>query len=209
MKKPCFILISIFILCIFSKTVMADENFDSLCNKVCNATSFSESGVMMQYNTSNSVREEISILKDIIKNKFNNKGIDILSNEIKVTNKNFTIDINVYDEEDVVETDINIINYDKTKSIIELKKEITELQTENVYNIKYFQYIKGKINNENQINNLLDNKKLLVNVKGLGIHNGYVGKANLTDGLRVNFAKIQYNSGSYFILGSPIIYTTY
>lgn len=209
MKKPCFILIIIFIFCIFSKTVMADENFDSLCNEVNNITSFSESGVMMQYNTSSSVKEEIRKLRNNIMKKFNDKNIKVLSNEIIVSSTDFEIDINVYEEKNVIETEINIINYDKIKSIVELKKEITELQTENVCNIKYFQYIKGKINNESQINNLLENKKLLVNVKSLGIHNGYVGKANLTDGLRVNFAKIQYNSGSYFILGSPIIYTTY
>ena len=209
MKKPCFILIIIFGLSIFSKSVMACEGFDAVSNKIFNIISFSESGIMVQYNTLNSIDEEINLLTKRLKNNSNNKNIKILPKEIKITRKDSYIDINVYKERNIVQTEIYITNYNKTKSMSELKKELMKLQTKNAFNIKYFKYIKGKIKNENQVNNLLNNKKVLVNVKGLNIHNGYVGDANLTNGLKVNFAKIKYNSGSYFILGNPIIYTTY
>ena len=46
-------------------------------------------------------------------------------------------------------------------------------------------------------------------INALDIHNGYVGTAKLQDGERVNFAVSNYDKGTYLVIGTPIIFSTY
>ena len=88
-------------------------------------------------------------------------------------------------------------------------KELTELQTKCAKDIRYFQYIKGKINNKNITIDKIKKIQEMKNINTLDIHNGYVGTANLYNGERVNFSVCTYNTGSYLVIGTPVIFTTY
>lgn len=41
------------------------------------------------------------------------------------------------------------------------------------------------------------------------ISNGYSGTGYLNDGEKINFALVDYDTGSHIIIGTPIIFTTY
>ena len=43
----------------------------------------------------------------------------------------------------------------------------------------------------------------------LKINNGYTGTGYLSNGDKINFALIRYNTGSHIIIGTPIIFATY
>ena len=116
---------------------------------------------------------------------------------------------NVFEDNGGSLVEIKIINYDNEKSLSNLMKELTELQTNNAKEIKYFQYFKGKIDNKERIIDEVSKIPKLKKVKTLDIHNGYVGTACLNDGQRVNFVTSSYNSGTYIIIGTPIIFSTY
>ena len=111
-----------------------------------------------------------------------------------------------------IQSELNYIGNACTSSISTLNMTSNKINTtfaNNSNELKYFKYIKGKINNEKNILECINEEKIIKNLKILDIHNGYVGTAYLDNGEKVKIAYSNYNTGSYFIIGSPIIFTTY
>ena len=46
-------------------------------------------------------------------------------------------------------------------------------------------------------------------MKILEISNGSIAKATLMDGTNINIGQISYDTGSYLIIGTPVIFITY
>jgi hypothetical protein len=53
------------------------------------------------------------------------------------------------------------------------------------------------------------NENYIRKINILKINNGYTGTGYLSNGEKINFALVKYNTGSYIIIGTPIIFTTY
>lgn len=209
MKRLNFVLIIlIYILNINVYHKESEYEFYQLLNEVQSYISFEENGVKVEYESNQSEEDELEDIKNIL-NKYKFEEYVLNKDEISIKTNSELIVASVFKNSSTTLVEIKIINYDNEKSISNLMKELTELQTNNPQEAKYFQFFKGKINNkENTIDNLSETRKLK-NVETLEIHDGYVGKAILNDGQRVNFVASSYNTGSYFIIGTPIIFTTY
>ena len=54
-----------------------------------------------------------------------------------------------------------------------------------------------------------ENKLKIKVSESLDINNGVVAKASMMDGTDINIGQITYDSGSYLIIGTPIIFVTY
>jgi hypothetical protein len=210
-NKICLILV--FLFSFFSQSVysygkqnLGIINIESKVDKICD---FRESGVMIRYKSNNSKIEEIKDIKKKITKKYPNSNSKIIDNELTIRTSTITIQASAWDEDGKNTVELKIINYSKENNLSNLMKELTELQAKNVFDIRYFQYIKGKINN---IDEAVDNVKKIQeinNINTLAIHNGYVGTADIYNGERVNFAVSTYDTGSYLIIGTPVIIATY
>ena len=102
-----------------------------------------------------------------------------------------------------------ITNFTKEKKILNLIQELSQLQVNTSNRPRYFKYVKGKINNTEEGLYIVEETKRIKDIDTLDIHDGYVGTGKLQDGERVNFAVSNYDKGTYLVIGTPIIFSTY
>lgn len=206
--KICLILVFLFS---FStvEAVPKEKMVTEIEGQVREVSSFVENGVKVEYKTSIDAEVVLSELKSKMLKLFSERYITWEEGQITVIDKNINIQANTYVEDNSTVVEIKIINYDKEITISKLMKELAEFQGENPEDIRYFQYIKGKINDKDEILDIINNRLKMENINTLDVHNGYVGTANLYRGESVNFAISCYDTGSYLIIGTPIIFATY
>ena len=110
----------------------------------------------------------------------------------------------------MIKVQVILINNDVSKSEEELKKLSQKIRNDNFINERYFSFIKGKIETEEKnIFEDVENKlKIKINEK-LDISNGSVAEATFEDNQHINIGQIKYDTGSYLIIGTPIIFVTY
>ncbi|WP_143317430.1 hypothetical protein [Clostridium sp. HBUAS56017] len=210
-NKICLILV--FLFSFFSESVYSygkqNEGIINVESRICKTCDFTQNGVMARYNTNNSKQEEIKkIVKNINKN-FANANCNVMEDEISSRTSTFDIQASIWEENNKTMVEIKIINYNKDSNLGFLMKELTKLQTKNIFHIRYFQYIKGKIKNIEETIDNIKNIQEITNINTLAIHNGYVGTGYIYNGERVNFAVSSYDTGSYLIIGTPVIFATY
>lgn len=206
--KICLILVFLFSFSnveALSKEMVATE----IEGQVREISSFEENGVKVEYKTSIDDEIVFNELKSKMIKLFSEDEITYTDEEIIAKNNDINAQANIYVEDNTTLVEIKVINYDKENTISKLMKELAELQGKNIEDIRYFQYIKGRINNKDEMLNLINNRLEMKNINTLDIHNGYVGTADFYNGERVNFVVSSYNTGSYLIIGTPIIFTTY
>lgn len=206
--KICLILVFLFSFSTI-EAVPKERVAAEIEGQVREVSSFVENGVKVQYKTSIDKEIVIRELESNIIKLFSQSDVTKEKEQITVINKASNIHVDTYVENNNTIVEIKIINYDKEITISKLMEELTELQDKNAEDIRYFQYIKGRINYEDEISNIINNRLDMENINTLGVHNGYVGTGNLSNGERVNFAVSCYNTGSYLIIGTPIIFATY
>ena len=98
----------------------------------------------------------------------------------------------------------------KINSEEELKKLSQKIRNDNFINERYFSFIKGKLNTQDK--NLIDDLEKNLNIKVneyLDINTGCVAEATFDDNQHINIGQIKYDTGSYLIIGTPIIFVTY
>lgn len=209
-NKICFILV--FLIAFFSGTVSCvgklNIGMDKIEEITLSLSEFYENGAKIQYETNSNKYIELRSIQNNIK-KFYKSDAKITDDQIVVDFIEGNIKANVYNNDGKTSVEIEIINYNKEKKISNLMKELTEFQNKNSENIRYFQYVKGKVNNVEGALQGVKKTQEIRNIDTLDIHNGYVGTANICNGERVNFAVNKYDTGSYLIIGTPIIFTTY
>ena len=209
-KKICLTLV--FLICLINFQVNAKGLAISKTEAIFKENvSFVENGVKLEYKSKDDKRK---ILNDVsrkikeIKNDCNINYSDSMDS-LNTSFDNEQIICDIYDGKEDSLVELVIVNKNNNKDLLILMKELAYLQSKNSSEKRYFQYIKGKINNEDTILENIKGKFKLRNIETLNIHNGYVGTANLYDGERVSIAVSNYDTGTYLIIGSPIIFTTY
>ena len=110
----------------------------------------------------------------------------------------------------MTKVEVIVINTDRTLAESYLKLLVKEIRNSNFINERYFSFIKGKIKTEDK--NIFEDieSKLKIRIsENLDINNGSIAKATMIDGTNLNIGQITYDTGSYLIIGTPIIFVTY
>jgi hypothetical protein len=154
---------------------------------------------------------EINIVKD---EKF--YSIEFDNNDLKGY-----IESTGYDNHNVVT--VNIVQSDSEDRLSELKDKVTTAIGKDEKEIKFFDYLKARINNDDkaqvnrEIAELLKNNNAS-NIDTIEIDNGFSTVAytkrypvmkNNGKWMDLNYAVCSYASGNYIIIGTPVIITTY
>ena len=196
-----------FLICTFNLSslmgtgLVKNMDYKSIENKVIKETTFKENGVKIQYNIKSSLDKEIERIK----------GIYIKENKIEETEDNShfyivgdkNIEINLWCEDGIVFVEAISINNNKDISTISLKNNLKKLQNQKTNSVKYFEYYKGRLNSINSLKEIKEEEGFTK------VHNGYVGNYSLENESKISYGIMEYDTGVYVIVGTPIIFTTY
>lgn len=214
MKKMILILLTI----IFSLNLNGSYSYneDDLYKDVNSIIDFCEGGLKVSFSTNKDLKEILDSINELdlsyldctlnkdseLEDKFyfeksnNENSIKVLIGK----DKNYKVEIEIIDKK-------NMIN------IEELKKELDKL-SKDTHNFNYFTFIKGKLQNqsnyelENNLFNILDCYNIQ-NKSSILLENGLTGIFTVQETLKFNYSIMNYNDGTYLIMGSPIIFITY
>lgn len=213
MKKIFLVFFLIFSLLIINGKYYNCEVKEDLFNKIelyiLDKYEFVESGMKLEYTVKSDVDDEYSRIEKILKQKeysliYTNK------NCISIKDKKINYSINVYNYGNLTKVEVITINNDADISNFDLRLLLQEIRNDNFIDERYFSFIKGKINtkDKNVFDNIEKDLQLQINDR-LEINNGYIAKAKMKDESYINIGQINYDTGSYLIIGTPIIFVTY
>lgn len=173
-----------------------------------NYDEFSEVGVKIEYYITDKTIGEIDRLNKELLKYYKMVCLNSSENSLEFFDENRYVYVFGYDKEKESKIEIEVISYNEEK-ICDLMEVLTHLQNNKGNKIRYFQYIKGKINNVDTTIKDIKNNTELENMKILDIYNGYVGTAEYKKCNKISFAINNYDTGCYLIIGTPAIFTTY
>ena len=213
MKKIFFVFLLIFSLLIINGKEYECEAKKDLFNEVeryiLNEYEFVNNGVKLEYTIKTDINNELKRINKIFAAKSDvivTKG----ENWISVEGENINYSVNMYNYNELIKVEVIVINNDKTLSESYLKLLVQEIRNSNFIDERYFSFIKGKRKTEdkNAFEDIENKLKIKVN-ENLDISNGSIAKATMMDGTNINIGQITYDTGSYLIIGTPIIFVTY
>lgn len=210
-SKICLILVFLFSIIGIGAFPLNGSNdcFANLEDEVNDISQFCENGIKIEWQSQNSVKNELNRLNEIIKNNYNNNSIQILDEEIIVKTNDINLQVRAFEDSSNTKVEIIAINKNSSISTDELMNKLNKYENDDCSKVRYFKYLKGEINNIGEALNLLESTSEAKNVNTLEVHNGYISTANLKSGERVNISLSSYTSGTYVIIGTPIIFATY
>ena len=213
MKKIFFVFLLIFSLLIINGKEYECEAKKDLFNEVeryiLNEYEFVNNGVKLEYTIKTDINNELKRIDKIFAAK-----IDVIvtkgENWISVEGENINYSVNMYNYNELIKVEVIVTNNDKTLSESYLKLLVQEIRNSNFIDERYFSFIKGKIKTEdkNAFEDIENKLKIKVN-ENLDISNGSIAKATMMYGTNINIGQITYDTGSYLIIGTPIIFVTY
>lgn len=209
--KICLILIFLFpFYCNSVRTcsLLNNLNLEDIKEQVKEDFIFQENGVRSVYRVNAKKKDVIEDVKKVLKSNLN-KEVQEDNDEINIRTSSEELNLKFISNNNDTMVYFTIINYNEEIAISNLMKELTKLQGKNIFDIRYFQYIKGKINNIDEKLDKIKSLHQINKIDTLNIHNGYVGMAYLKGAQRVNIALNSYDTGNYLIIGTPVIFTTY
>lgn len=185
------------------------SDFYSIEKLIKEESTFVESGVKIEYESNMPLEDTLNSIQKKVKKHYNSSISEVTQNSIFMKCNNLEINITVYENKEKTLVDAVITNFSKDKKLLNLIQDLSQLQVNTSSKPRYFKYIKGKINNTEEGLDLIMEAQNIKDINALDIHNGYVGTAKLQDGERVNFAVSNYDKGTYLVIGTPIIFSTY
>lgn len=218
MRKTSFMLVFliIFSLIICQGQINREVDlYDKINTEMCKV---SESGLKLQYSTTKKSEQAISEISFLVNKNFNIDLGDINNNNFLNLEKkegDFKFKLLVNKESNYNRIEIEIIDKKGFMNIAEMKKVLDKLLDNTTSNSRYFSYVKGKIKSDNE---LAQNEKELINIIGnskiqsnktLLINRGVTGSLVLKEGYEYNYSIMKYDEGTYLIIGTPVIFTTY
>ncbi|MBW6408889.1 hypothetical protein [Clostridium weizhouense] len=205
------ILISFFNMGAISKQQMINKSFYEIENSMLNKSQFEENGVKIQFKTKVSIEEEYSLIKQSLISNIQGIYTEIDRNKFEILNNNFNISANLWCVDNYTYVEVILINTNSQYKIEYLKNILKSLSDKKSENIQMFLYYKGKVENisNDKFRDWLNASQYIKNIDIIKINNGYTGTGSLKDGEKVNFALSNYNTDSYVIIATPIIFTTY
>ncbi|WP_244833685.1 hypothetical protein [Clostridium sp. BJN0001] len=207
MRKKVSLFIVIMLFFININPVYGIENkqkFNSIESQISQKSIFCENGLRLTYNTkSTKNKEKDRLIEFLLKDKYVciNESYD--GYKLKKTNQD--INIHIWTEDKITFVELSLRNIDSTISTEKLMDMFKQFENKDMMNKQYFLYYKGNI-----IDNFILKKleKNLNDVQMVSINSGYSGIGYL-ENQRINFAVNTYNTGTYIIIATPIIFISY
>lgn len=209
-KKTALVLFLFLIVIMIGGEVPTEFNksYYRIENNVMNEMEFIENSVKIQYVSELTLEEEKDKILDKYKEDYEIKVID--ENTIFLEG-DVSIKFHIWLENEKVFLEGTIENNNSKFNSKILEKQFERLIDEKTGDVKVFNYCKGKIKNSN-----LDELKIEIKEKFgdnqnnfIDIENGFTGKVKFEDGTRLNYSVMEYNTGIYLIIGTPIIFKAY
>lgn len=215
MKK----IILIFMCYIFSLSINARcfYNEDDLYKSVSELIEFCESGLKISYEVSDDITEILQSINNLnlsyFKDDFEIKNDYTNNFNFENNNDEASVKVLISGKEQKYNVEIEIIEKDKLINVKETKKKLNKLLKKD-YKYNYFTFIKGKVKEEfkdeleKNLYNILDIYNIQ-NKSSVLLENGLTGIFTTEENLKINYSIMNYNNGTYLIMGSPIIFVTY
>ena len=168
---------------------------------------FVQNGLKLEYIINTSINEEKDRIVELLK-KDSKSNIDIANNNIFCSDDTLTYSISLIDG-DKTKVEIIIINNSERFNSTDLRQAVEKVKSNKCIDERIYYFSKVKINEEkNILPSILDgiNEDTIEEVE---ISNGKVFKAEFIDGSKINLGQINYDTGEYLIIGTPIIFVTY
>ena len=168
---------------------------------------FVQNGVKLEYITNTSIIEEKNRIIEILTNELIS-DIDIFNNRIVCIDEMLTYNINLIDGEKT-KIEIVIMNTSSNFNSSDLRQAVENLKNSKCIDERIYYFSKVRIDEEkNILPSILDgiNEDTIEEAE---ISNGKVLKAEFIDGSKINMGQINYDTGKYIIIGTPIIFVTY
>lgn len=213
MKKIFFVFLLIFSLLIINGKEYECEAKKDLFNEVeryvLSEYEFIQNGMKLEYTIKADISDELNRINKIFQSK-NDLVVTKSENSISAKSENINYSVNIYNYSKLTKVEVIVINTDKTLSESYLRLLVEEIRNSNFINERYFSFIKGKIKTEGKnIFEDVENKLKIIINENIDISNGSIAKATMIDGTNLNIGQITYDTGSYLIIGTPIIFVTY
>lgn len=192
------------------KSELISDDFYFLESKIYSQGIFIENGIRLEYSTKNSRKDEILKIKNIFEKQFEVE-VNIDKNTIYFSDNHREIKAIVWNNKEDTKVQITYVNNDSKINTNQLKKELEQIEYFATKNIKYFNFVKVKIIEEDK-QNILDLLKRNIDegtLEELNILNGKVAKGRLMDGSKINFSFMTYDEENYLVIGTPVIFITY
>ncbi|EKY27668.1 hypothetical protein [Clostridium celatum] len=212
MKKSFYIFLLIFSLLSINgreyRCEIENYSFNIIEKYFMEECDFIQNGLKVEYTTRESrVNEYQRILEALFKD---NLYVKEEKNSISAYSENINYSVKFVQDNEILKVEIVILNTDKTVNKINLEKLVKNIKSSETIDERYFSFIKGKISNDsNDIFNKIEENLYEDSIKVAEINNGYSIKATMKDNEMINIGKVNYDTGSYLIIGTPIIFITY
>ena len=212
MKKSFYIFLLIFSLLSINgreyRCEIENYSFNIIEKYFMEECDFIQNGLKVEYTTRESrVNEYQRILEALFKD---NLYVKEEKNSISAYSENINYSVKFVQDNEILKVEIVILNTDKTVNKINLEKLVKNIKSSETIDERYFSFIKGKISNDsNDIFNKIEENLYEDTIKVAEINNGYSIKATMKDNEMINIGKVNYDTGSYLIIGTPIIFITY
>ena len=177
---------------------------------------FCESGIKISYKTKSDIREILQQISDLNISYFNNtlKIDENMDDNFSFEEETDKASTKILIAKDVNEytVEMEIIDKQKLINISEIKLKCRKLN--NISNLNYYTFIKGKVKKqykyelEDRLFNILDCYNIK-NKSNVSLENGLTGIFTVQKTLKINYSIMNYDDGTYLIMGSPIIFITY
>lgn len=219
MKKTSFMIIFLFIfsLVICQGQIYGEADlYKKIDTEMCKIY---ESGLKLEYSTTKKNEQAIKDVETILGSNFgvklNNSNINDGFFSVEKNKENFNFKISINKELSYSQVAIEIIDKKGIMDIESVKKVLDKLLDNTTNNSRYFSYVKGKIesNNElaqyeNELINIIGDSKIQKN-DTLLMNNGVTGSMVLKNKYELNYSIMKYGEDIYLIIGTPVIFTTY
>ena len=183
--------------------------FNEVERYVLSEYEFIQNGMKLEYTIKADISDELDRIDKIFQSK-NDLVVTKSENSISAKSENINYSVNIYNYSKLTKVEVIVINTDKTLSESYLRLLVEEIRNSNFINERYFSFIKGKIKTEGKnIFEDVENKLKIIINENIDISNGSIAKATMIDGTNLNIGQITYDTGSYLIIGTPIIFVTY
>lgn len=202
------ILISFFIIGAMPNQEKNLDSFNLLTTDLIEINNFIENGVRVEYSAKKNINKEY----DFIKNKF----IETFGENIKLTNNSIEYNDDLkevkavfWSKNDTSYIRIDYFNNNENIEVLEIRNILAEIINIKKEKVKYFDFIKLKIIEEEKDETKEIIKNYIVDKEFLEVENGIIGKGILKDNTKINIGYMQYDTGEYLIIGTPVIFITY
>lgn len=206
------VLISFLNIGAFSESTVDNSiSFNQLESKCVNMSEFIENGVKVQYKTKKDKDTEEKRVKEYFLQCNSNLNSP---NNLEFYNDKISVETNLWSDGLYTYVNVTLINQDIHYMTLKLQNIIKNLMDKDSEEIQFFSYYKGKVDEAGQINS----KKILDEIMSeskineadiLEVYNGYVGNTVIKNNEKLNFAISNYDTGTYIIIATPIIFTAY